>query len=281
MSKVRGTAWLFAIFLAVSHAATLRGAEYTVQFNCWERSGSGGCRKEFGGIHPGIDSTIFDWSGWTSLGDSRGSRIPNYSGKAIRAFHIKVDGTDDTFKVPPGAGGVLFPEVWRRKNGKEVIFNVAAGGAGIAPGARFWSLVNPQTPGYPVPYFQGKAFEERQPAPDPGEWEQVPAAPSRARDFPIARFPSAYREIRAYAGAAGGGTLLVSDDDVLWLDRRETELRAVRFAREIPAGVDRITVSSKDGRDGEEFVLWKGDAEVLRLPVAKLSFWPENLLGRK
>jgi hypothetical protein len=200
------------------------------------------------------------------------------TGKSIRAFHIKIDNTNDTFAVPNGAGGVLFPEVWRKKDGKEVLFNVAAGGAGIASQARFWSYVYPKTPGFPSPYFLGKAFENRQPDPDPKDWEKIPAETGLVGKFPVDRFPIEYRDIRTYGDSAQAGTLIISDDDVLWMNPDATELRVVRFTHTIPSGVNRVTVAATEDR-GEAFVLWKNGEEVLRLPAKQLDFWPGNFLG--
>jgi hypothetical protein len=280
MTSVQRLASSITAFLALVISSRCPAGEYTVKFNCWVRNGANGCQKEYGGIHPGIDDGIFNWGKWTSLGASKGSRIPNLSGKTIKAFHIKIDGTDDTFVVPNGAGGKLFPEVWRRKNGKEVLFNVAVGGSGIAADEKFWSYVYPQTPGYPEGYFLGKAFEERQPDPTPDtDWEKVPPINFKPSKYPTHLFPAPYQEIRTYADAGDRGTLLVSDDDVLWINRGGTELRLVRFRRTIPAGVNRVTIV--DGNKGEEFVLWKDGEEVLRLPTSALEFWPKNLIGRE
>lgn len=245
--------------------------DYTVKFNCWNSSGSGGCTKEFGGTHPGIDSSVFNWYQWTSLGAAKGSRIWNYSGATIKSFHVKINGTNDTFVVPAGAGGVLFDEVWRKKDGKEVLFNVKSGGAGIANNTRFWSYVYPQTPGYPQPYFLGKAFSDRQPNPDPNDWEMVPR-------IPIEKFPEEYRDVRDSATGRNGDVFILANNEVLSWNRADGELRAVKMGQTIPFDVEQVKIATDAERKSEDLVLCREGQDIIKISTEGLQLWPKNLL---
>jgi hypothetical protein len=263
---------------AVGLAAPAAAADYVVEFDCYDPNPNTNCQHTFGvrgAIRPGDFTTQF--VGWGSYGHAKGSRLTNESGKTLRAIHIKVNGTPDTLRHHPSSPGHLFREIWRKKDGKEMIFN----GANVPDNTYCWSRVLPRTPGFPKPYFVGRASEADIPVPDDGNWERVyplvEAKKSKLWTSLIDATPNRYRQIQAYHESGDGAkVLVVSNDDILLYDNDAKTLRPVILQAVTPAGINRVTVEKGD--KGEEYVLWLSGTEVAWVALAGVKLG--SVLGK-
>jgi hypothetical protein len=127
------------------------------------------------------DFTTGRW--WGSVGDSQGRNFPNQTqsltiyGMWLKLKFPKKEGVDgDTFTAN-STGGKAFPDVWRKKDGSELIFR----GPGVAPGDYFW-MKAPKTDDTDVRdrFFAQLYSEAGKPdVPNDGTWEKI-AAPAVA-----------------------------------------------------------------------------------------------------
>jgi hypothetical protein len=90
----------------------------------------------FGAVND--DFTAGRW--WGSVGWKKGANFPNQSDLTIYGMWLKVkypgDGKDSFTKT--STGGQAFPEVWRKKDGSELIFRSAVG---VQPDGNYWMRV--------------------------------------------------------------------------------------------------------------------------------------------
>jgi hypothetical protein len=115
---------------------------------------------------------------WGSVGDDLGRNFPNNaSDKTIYGMWLKLkypkkDGAEgDTFTAD-SVGGAAFPEVWRKKDGSELIFR---GTAGVAPDGYFWMKV-PKTDDTDLRnrFFAQLYSDKGKPEiPSDGMWEKI------------------------------------------------------------------------------------------------------------
>jgi hypothetical protein len=120
------------------------------------------------------DFTAGRW--WGSVGADLGLNFPNDSARTIYGMWLKVKfpkpdgGQGDTFTTN-STGGTAFPEVWRKKDGSQLIFR----GPGVAPGASFWMKV-PKTDDTDLRnrFFAQLYGDKGKPdVPQDGTWERI------------------------------------------------------------------------------------------------------------
>jgi hypothetical protein len=140
---------------------------------------------------------------WGSVGDADGRNFPNETRRKIiygiwlkLKYPKKPGGEGDTYTID-STGGRAFPEVWRKKDGSELILR----GPGVAPGDYFWMRA-PKTDDTDDRnrFFARLYSEEGKPeVPDDGTWEKIshPAPAAVAQEpMPERRRPEPPVEIR-------------------------------------------------------------------------------------
>jgi hypothetical protein len=122
------------------------------------------------------DFTAGRW--WGSVGDDSGRNFPNQSrqkrsiyGMWLKLKYPKTAAADGDTYTADSTGGNAFPEVWRKKDGSELIFR----GPGIAPRDYFWMKV-PKTDDTDLRnrfFAQLYADSGKPDVPNDGTWEKI------------------------------------------------------------------------------------------------------------
>ncbi len=185
------------------------------------------------GHSPGTGATlpqpVLNPTGWRSIGNPQGGRFINQTGGTIRAIHLAVNGSANSFQITPASGGRLFTTIWVKQASPGVISEVYFMGGNVPNFGAFWMRVPPNTPaeiqqcdaGQACP-FTGQVFAQNPAAPTGPGWTQlrtpVPAPTPLWGDL-IAATPSEYRLIDAYGETPDGKTVLfLSHGEVLHYD---------------------------------------------------------------
>lgn len=199
-------------------------------------------RCEFGRPVANPGQTVNSGSGgvyrtWRSVGDPKGINVVNRTGSTIRGIHIRTLRASDRFLLPSTFDG-FFLEIWRKKDGREVIYN----GANIPTGSRFFSMVD-RTDDFPRKILDGNVSNAEIPIDNPEDWELVynglASGKDVERDF-LRACPSEFRDIDVAAVGASSNLCFVSNGRVFVYVSDDSHVYPVAQYEALPKNINRI-----------------------------------------
>lgn len=187
--------------------------------------------------------------------------LENTTGRQVSALHIKTRRATDRFVLSPPFDN-FFLKIWKKKDGREVIFS----GAAIRPTEEFFSKVS-RTDDFPSKILDGKLSPTDLVPDNPEEWDQIHDGlqnQSAAWKLFLPLCPSSLRSIDVFGESKGGDVCFVSKGRLYLFSAAAKNVDRVEVLDLLPGRINRI----EPNNERHQFVVYAGGVELGSLPCS-------------